>query len=77
MSCLEFGELKHRPVRGLMPRPARAVLWNDSQIDIAMGVVLECLLQGKALKHWHCVIPVQLAVNLYAHGFAVRSRCEH
>ena len=60
-----------------MPRSARAVLWNDSQIDIAMRVVLECLLQGKALKHWHCVVPVQLAVNLHAYGFAVRRRCEH
>ena len=60
-----------------MPSPARAVLWSDSQIDIAMGVVLERLLQGKALKHWHCVVPVQLAVNLHAYGFAVRSRCEH
>ena len=25
----------------LMPRPARVVLWNDSQIDIAMRVVLD------------------------------------
>ena len=68
----------HRPVRGPDAEAGEGgALERLANRHCHGGVVLECLLQGKTLKHWHCVVPVQLAVNLHAHGFTVRSRCEH